>query len=181
MRQSTKHLFRLSLSAMLIAIGWLLPFLTGQMPTLGSSLLPMHLPVFIGGFLLGPYYGLLIGFILPISRALMFAMPPLYPISVIMAFELATYGLITGLAFRLLKPKFKYSMIIVLTTLVISMLAGRIVWGVVSYMLLSLNGTFTFSMFLSGAFITAWPGIVIQLLLIPLLIKSLSHTKYIDI
>ncbi len=180
MRPSTKKLYQLSLAAMFIAIGWLLPFLTGQIPTIGSMLLPMHIPVLLSGFILGPFYGLLIGFITPITRALVFGMPPLYPVSIIMAFELATYGLVSGFLFHIISKRFNQSLFNVLSTLVIAMVCGRIVWGVASYFILSINGTFTFSMFISGAFVTAWPGIVIQIMIIPLIIQLLIHHQLID-
>ena len=179
MQQSTKHLYRLSLAAMFIALGWLLPFLTGQIPEVGSMLLPMHLPAFLAGFVLGPWYGLLVGLMMPVTRSLIFGMPPIYPTALIMSFELATYGFMTGLLFLISFKKFKYHIVNIIIILIISMLIGRFVWGLVSYILLSINGTFSLQMFLSGAFITAWPGIALQLVLIPLLVQMLWQTNVI--
>ena len=179
MKNSTMQLYKLSLTAMFIAIGFVLPFLTGQIPSIGSMLLPMHIPAFIAGFVLGPFYGLVVGFMMPITRALIFGMPPLYPVALIMAFELATYGFISGLLFKLFFNKHKVHMISIISVLVIAMLIGRGVWGLASYILLSINGTFTFTAFLSGAFITAWPGIVLQLIIIPVIIYALYKAQLI--
>ena len=70
---------RLTLSAMLLAIGMLLPFLTGQIQHIGNMLCPMHLPVFICGMVCGPYWGLAVGAVLPVLRSMVFGMPVLMP------------------------------------------------------------------------------------------------------
>lgn len=164
----------LALSGMFIALGLLLPFLTGQIPTIGNRLLPMHIPVLISGFVLGWPYGLMIGFIIPLLRSVIFGMPIMFPIAIAMAFELGAYGLITGLLSSLL-PKKKVSTYF---TLIISMIIGRGVWGIVSYFLFGLNGMpFTKEVFMAGAFINAIPGIIIQLILIPLIINRLNKSR----
>ena len=65
----------LTLSAIFIALGLVLPLLTGQLRQLGNAFLPMHLPVFLCGLIVGPMYGLTIGIILPILRHFTFGMP----------------------------------------------------------------------------------------------------------
>ena len=76
MKQTTKNI---TLSAMFLALGMVLPFLTGQIPQIGSMLLPMHIPVFLCGLICGWQYGAIIGFILPFLRYAAFGMPPLFP------------------------------------------------------------------------------------------------------
>ena len=93
MHKTTK---KLTLSAMFIAVGMVLPFLTGQIQQIGNMLLPMHLPVILCGLICGWQYGALVGFILPFLRSVTFGMPPLFPTAIAMAFELATYGLVIG-------------------------------------------------------------------------------------
>ena len=83
---------------MLLALGLILPLVTGNIPRVGNMLLPMHLPVFLGGLLLGWQYGLILGAVLPLMRSLLFGMPPLYPVALAMTFELATYGARRGSA-----------------------------------------------------------------------------------
>ena len=170
---------KLVLAALFLAIGLLLPFLTGQIPAIGQMLSPMHLPVMLCGFICGPAYGAAVGFICPLLRGALFGMPAIFPNGIAMAFELCTYGLVTGIVFRALKKMKRFPRIIV--TLIIAMIAGRIVWGLVRFILALLftGAQFTFAMFLSGAFITAWPAFVVQFILIPLILEALFASKMI--
>ena len=167
------------LAAMFLAIGLVLPFLTGQIPQLGSMLLPMHLPVFLCGLICSWKYGLAIGFILPIMRSAIFHMPTMYPTAVAMAFELATYGLIAGYLYG----RNKYKCIKALyKSLFASMLAGRVVWGIAQTILLGVSGgAFSFSAFIAGGFVNAWPGIIIQLILIPAIMVALGKAKLVPL
>lgn len=165
----------MTLTAMFLAIGMILPFFTGQIPQIGSMLLPMHLPVFLCALICGWKYGAVMAFILPLFRSAIFTMPPMYPVAVAMAFELATYALVAGLLYersrwQCVKALYK--------CIIIAMLAGRAVWGVAMLILLGIKGNqFTFQAFLSGAFINAIPGIVIQLILIPVIMVALDRAK----
>ncbi len=168
------HLKNLILSSMFLAIGLCLPFLTGQIPQIGSMLLPMHIPVFLCGLCCSPWWGLTVGLILPILRSLLFTVPVLYPNALSMAAELATYGLVAGLCFSLSRHKCILSLY---RSLLIAMLAGRAVWGIAQVILLGIKGTaFPLSVFFAGAFGTALPGIILQLILIPSLMLSLGRT-----
>lgn len=168
---------KMVISGLFLALGLVLPFLTGQIPNIGRALLPMHIPVLLCGFVCGWPYGLAIGFITPVFRSALFGMPPMYPGAVAMAFELAFYGFTAGLLYKLLPKKAFYIYI----SLIAAMVGGRIVWGVVSLFLYGLGGnTFTYKMFISGAIINAIPGIIIQVVLIPLIIISLEKAKLIE-
>ena len=159
---------------MFLALGLVLPFFTGQIREIGNKLLPMHIPVLLCGFVCGPQYGLLVGFITPLLRSLLFSMPPL-PRAIGMAFELATYGAVTGLLYRKL-PKSKARIYI---SLLIAMVAGRLVWGIVSILIYGIEGSaFTWQMFAGGAFLNAIPGIVVQIILIPVLMLALEKARY---
>lgn len=174
MRISTKKLVLMSL---FFAIGVILPFLTGQIPAVGSRLLPMHIPVLLTGFICGAPYGLLVGFILPLFRSLVYSMPPMYPTAIAMAFELATYGLCAGLFMKILPKK----RLFIILNLLFSMIIGRIIWGIVTFALLNLNGNgFTWAAFMAGAFWNAIPGILVQLILIPTIVITLIQGKVID-
>ena len=157
---------------MFLAIGQILPFVTGQIPEIGKMLCPMHLPVLLCGFICGPRYAAIIGFICPLMRSVLFNMPIMYPSAIGMAFELMTYGLISGL----LSEKWgNRSYRDIYAALIIAMIAGRVIWGIAQIVLLGIKGnTFTMSAFLSGAIVNAIPGIILQLILIPLLVKSLN-------
>lgn len=164
----------LTLAAMFLAMGLLLPFLTGQIQQIGNMLLPMHIPVLLCGLICGWKYGLGIGFLMPILRNLLFGMPPLFPTGVSMAFELATYGLVIGLLYS----HSRWQCVIALyRCMIAAMLAGRIVWGAVQMLLLRLSGNaFTWEMFLAGAFLNAIPGILLQLILVPAIMVALNRT-----
>ncbi len=162
------------LAAFFIALGIVLPFLTGQIPEIGAMLSPMHISVLLCGFVLGGPTGAAVGFITPLLRSTLLGMPPPYPTAAAMAFELAVYGLLAGLFYRLFPKKPLY----VYISLILSMLGGRVIWGLAMLVLTGIKGnTFTFAAFLGGAFIKAWPGIVLHIILIPTIIILLERAK----
>ena len=175
MREQTK---KITLSAMFMALGLVLPFFTGQIPQIGKMLLPMHIPVFLCGLICGGYYGLIVGVILPVLRYMIFGMPIIYPTGIAMAFELATYGLVAGLMYQ--KSRWK-CIIALFKAMVTAMLAGRIVWGIVQAILLGVAGNaLTLKVFISSAFINAIPGIGLQLVLIPVVMVALGKTGLVE-
>lgn len=162
----------ITVSACLLALGLVLPFLTGQIPSIGNALLPMHYPVFLCGFIVGPIPAMIVGFLCPLLRSMMFTMPPMYPVAIAMAFELSTYGLVTGILFNHLE-KTKMN---VYVTLIISMLIGRCIWGIAQMILLGMkHKAFTFAAFIAGGFTNASIGIVLQIIIIPVLIFALCR------
>ena len=170
---------RLALSAMFLAIGLVLPFLTGQIPEIGSMLLPLHLPALVCGFVCGWQWGLAVGFVLPLLRSMLFGMPPMLPTALCMAFELAAYGAVAGLAYEKLAGRRAR----VYASLLTAMLVGRAVWGVVSFAVygLLMESSFALAAFWTGAFVNAWPGIVLQIILVPLIVMALERAKLIPL
>ena len=168
-----QQIHRLVLTAMFLAFGIVLPFFTGQIPQIGSMLLPMHLPVLICGLICGWQYGAVIGFVLPLMRMALFGMPPLLT-AVAMAFELAAYGGIAGFLYN----RSRWQCLIALyRSLLIAMVAGRIVWGIARVLMTGVAGeAFTWQMFMAGAFLNSIPGIILQLVLIPSLMLALDRT-----
>lgn len=175
MKQQNKNfIIKLAITGLCLAICWLLPLLTGQIQRIGNMLNPMHLPVILCGFLCGPWFGLVLGFVAPLTRSLIFSMPPLFPTAFAMAFELAAYGFLTGLFYRLFPKKNGYLYL----SQILAMLGGRVVWGLVQFALMAAGQTdFSFAAFLAGAFTNAIPGIVLQIILIPLLVMVLKKAK----
>ena len=170
-KQTTRNFV---LAAMFMALGLVLPFLTGQIQQIGNMLLPMHLPVLVCGLICGWQYGAVVGFVLPLLRFALFGMPPIYPMGVSMAFELAAYGFLVGWLYS----HSRWQCIISLyRCLLAAMVGGRLVWGAVRVLLSGVAGqAFTWEMFLSGALLTAIPGIVLQLTLIPALMLALDRS-----
>ena len=168
------ELLKMCLAALFLALAYVMPFLTGQIPEIGSMLCPMHLPVLLCGFVCGWPWGLVVGLIAPIFRSLTLGMPPLFPTAFCMAFELAAYGIVAGLMHKLL-PKKKLS---IYCSLITAMIVGRLVWGVAMYVCMGVRGgSFTFTAFLSGAILNAVPGIIVQIVLIPILVMVLDNPK----
>ena len=169
-----KKTLRLTYAALCLALAIVLPFLTGQIPQIGQALSPMHIPVLLCGFLCGWPWGLAVGFIAPLLRSALFGMPAMFPNACAMAFELAAYGALTGLLYRLLPKKTGY----VYVTLLLAMIGGRIVWGVVRYVIAGVQGTgFTFAAFLAGAVTGSIPGIVLHIVLVPLIVIALQKAR----
>lgn len=162
----------LTLSGMFLALALVMPFLTGQIPQIGSMLCPMHLPVLLCGFFCGGTMGFLVGLIAPVLRSFLFGMPPMFPVAICMAFELAAYGLVSGVLYRLLPGKKRA----VYGALLIAMILGRIVWGIAMMVCISSSGgQFGMEAFLAGAVTTALPGIILQLVLIPVIVLAMER------
>ena len=171
---------KLTFGAMCLAISLLLPqvFHIIGMQQAGSIFLPMHLPVFIGGMLLGPIYGLFLGIFAPLTSFVVTGMPSADRVLFMMS-ELATYGMMSGLLFHQFhfsKQKFG-----ALSALIISMIAGRVVYGIVISI-----ATYIFGIPLGGipaviaATTTGIPGIIIQLIFVPTIVMAIVKGGYFD-
>ena len=169
-----KNVVKLVYSAVCIALAMVLPLLTAQIPQIGKALNPMHIPVLLCGFLCGWPWGLVVGAISPVLRSFIFGMPALFPDACAMAFELAAYGFLSGLLYKLFPKKTGY----IYCTLILSMIGGRIVWGVARFVFSKIAGAqFSFAMFLAGGFTNAIPGIILHIVLIPLIVIALKKAK----
>lgn len=169
-----KSIRKITYAAICLALALVLPFLTGQIQQIGNALSPMHIPVLLCGFLCGWPYGLIVGFIAPLLRFVLFGMPVLMPIGAAMAFELAAYGFVSGILYKKL-PKTNLS---IYASLIIAMIAGRIVWGAARFTLAGFQATeFPFSAFIAGAVLNAIPGIILHIILIPIIVMALKNAN----
>lgn len=167
---------KLVISALMLALALVLPFFTGQIPEIGNMLLPMHLPVLLSGFVVGGPAAMLVGAIAPLLRSVIWGMPPMFPKAIGMAFELAAYGLVTGLVYSKSKKDTKAIYI----SLLCAMVAGRAVWGVVNFVLYGIMGNvLTKEIFMAEALLNAIPGIIVQIIAIPLLVSAFKKAKVI--
>ncbi|WP_100065640.1 ECF transporter S component [Miniphocaeibacter massiliensis] len=157
-------------SALLLSLGIILPSLTHTLGPLGTVVLPMHIPVFLSGIIIGPMYGACIGLMLPLLNHFILGMPPI-PMLYIMIFELLTYGIISGLVFRKTNN--------VLISLLVSMISGRIVGALIAFILFYILGLSKISpvFWIYGSIITGLPGIIIQLILIPIISNVIIKNK----
>ena len=166
------------LTAMFIALGYVLPFLTGSVPEIGKMLCPMHIPAFLCGIVCGPLWAVAYGITTPLLRSLTLGAPKLFPSAIAMAVELPVYGVVCALMKKLLPKGIVFDFI----GLVISMLAGRLMSGLCSFILLGIEGSgYAFGTFITTHFVMAWPGILLQLLLIPAISYGLEKAKLIPI
>lgn len=161
-------------TGLLLALGLVTPMAFHLFGGTGPVFLPMHIPVLIGGFILPPFLALLLGIVTPLVSSALTGMPVLFPMGVIMLFELGIYGLVASLASR----KLRLSPI---PSLIIAMIAGRVVAGIVVFVLSSGFGVQMNAVtFVKGAIVTGLPGIAIQLVIVPALIYALSKVNIIS-
>lgn len=164
------HTRQLVTAALCAAMGLLLPSVFHLFGGAGPAFLPMHIPILLCGLLCGWQYGALCGAVVPLLSSAMTGMPVLYPTGVAMCFELTCYGAVSGLLYR------RWG---VYPSLICAMLAGRAVSGCANAILLGLGGkTYALSAFLSTAFVVAVPGIIIQLIVLPAIVKLLERAGY---
>lgn len=164
---------KLVITALMIAFGVILPILFHTIPDAGRVLLPMHIPVLICGLMCGGSYGLLCGIITPIMSSLLTGMPPAAYLPG-MVCELAVYGLVAGLVISLMKNS--TGIVSMYISLITAMVAGRLVIGVLNSFIFSV-GEYSMAIWVSSMFVKALPGILLQLIVIPILIKALTRTR----
>ena len=161
---------RLVLSALCMALCVVLPLAFHSVANAGSIFLPMHIPVLLCGLICGWPYGLVCGVAGPILSSVLTGMPPMALLPAMMV-ELAAYGLVSGLMMRSVRTgKLLLDTYLCLIT---AMLTGRILAGVARALLFA-PGQTTLSVWAAGYFVTGLPGILIQLLLIPVILFALE-------
>ena len=167
--EKSNYVRKMSISALCLAIAYVLPFFTGQIQQIGNMLCPMHIPVLLCGFLCGAPWGGLVGITVPILRSVILGMPPLFPTAFCMALELGAYGSIAGFLHR----KFPKKNVFVYVTLFMAMIGGRVIWGISMLTSLSIaGGQFGMKAFIAGAVTNAIPGIILQIILVPALVAA---------
>lgn len=156
------ELRNLTWGALFVALGIIFPMVFHSIGA-GPVFLPMHIPILLAGFLVGPTVGCIVGLVTPLLSALLTGMPPLMPPKAqMMTVELASYGLLAGILYRVLRQNLVLS-------LLIAMVAGRIVYGLLGAYLLPMFGFKPISAFypITGGILASLPGIVIQLVFVP--------------
>lgn len=162
---------------MMLALALLLPFLTGQIPSIGKMLSPMHLPVLLCGMLCGPIFGFAVGLVAAPLRFILFGAPQM-PNVLYMTAELAAYGMFAGIFHHIL-PKRKFCLYI---SLLLAMIGGRIAYAI-TFIAINLSNAKTVEALIlpviSATVLTAWPGMIIQILIIPIILIVLHKAKLI--
>lgn len=173
MSKTKKYVWELVISALCVALGVVLPVAFHGIPNAGSILLPMHIPVLLCGLLCGPAYGLACGILTPLMSSLITTMPPMAMLPSMIC-ELAVYGFVAGLLILMVRTGSQIANVYI--SLVGAMLVGRVVYGAVNALIFR-AGEYSMQMWLTASFVTALPGIVIQLVLLPLVVLALRRAK----
>jgi len=168
---------KLVITAMFIAIGIVLPMAFHTIPNAGRIFLPMHIPILLCGLVIGFPYGLACGIITPLLSSLITGMPPTAMLPA-MVCELAVYGTVSSLLMRYVPVKNLFSRTYI--SLIGAMIAGRIFLGVINA-LIFLAGSYLIRMWVTAAFITALPGVAIQIVIIPLIVLALQKSKLVEV
>lgn len=168
MKFKTKDMVR---AGFFLALGLLIPYIFHLTGVAGAIFLPMHIPVLLCGFLLGPQYGVIIGIITPLLNSVLTGMPPIYPTGIAMAFELAAYGAVAGWLYQKKNVN-------VMISLLAAMILGRLVSGAANAVLLGFAGqSYALQVFLMSSFVRAIWGIIIQLILVPLIVSAVEKAR----
>ena len=173
MTKTKKYIWEMVISALCVALGIVLPMTMHGIPNAGSILLPMHIPVLLCGLLCGPAYGLACGILTPLLSCVLTSMPS-WGYLPSMLCELAVYGFIAGLLIVLIRTGSQVANVYI--SLVGAMLLGRVVYGVVNALIFR-AGNYSMEMWLTASFVTALPGIIIQLVVLPLIVLALRKAK----
>ena len=170
MKTSTR---KLTLSALFLALGLVLPLITGQIPQIGKMLLPMHIPVLLCGLACGWPYGLVCGLLGPVLSGVLTGMPSPAVLPGMMV-ECGVKGLVSGLMKQHVHTKKLYADLYI--SQITAMLLGRILSGVFKALIFA-PATFTVAAWATTSFVTGLPGIVIQLVLLPTLVVALTKAR----
>lgn len=167
---------RLVFTAACIALCVVLPLAFHSIPNAGTVFLPMHIPVLLCGLVCGWPYGLLTGLLGPLLSSVITGMPPAAMLPPMMV-ECGVYGLVTGLMMRYVRTGR------LLPDLYISMLAAMVLGRTVSGLAKALIFTPGIAPFawVTTSLVAGIPGIVIQLVLMPLLIFTLTRARLIPV
>lgn len=171
-----KQVKYLVMTALCVALGVVLPVTLHAIPNAGSILLPMHIPVLLCGLVCGPVYGLACGILAPLLSSLITGMPPMAMLPSMIC-ELAVYGLVAGILIRVIKTR--YNIANLYLSLLGAMLIGRVIYGALNSLIFR-AGEYSLQLWLTGAFVTALPGIAIQLVLLPVLVLALQKARLVE-
>ena len=171
-----KQVKYLVMTALCVTLGVVLPVTLHAIPNAGSILLPMHIPVLLCGLVCGPVYGLACGILAPLLSSLITSMPPMAMLPSMIC-ELAVYGLVAGILIRVIKTR--YNIANLYLSLLGAMLIGRVIYGALNSLIFR-AGEYSLQLWLTGAFVTALPGIAIQLVLLPVLVLALQKARLVE-
>jgi len=176
MHGNRKMVMNMVLAALFVTLGMVLPLAFHSVPNSGRIFLPMHIPILLCGILCGFPYGLACGMLTPLLSSLFTGMPPAAMLPSMLC-ELAAYGTASSLLIRCVRMKNVYVRIYV--ALIGAMVSGRIFYGILNALVFN-AGSYSIQIWLTAAFVTALPGVLIQILVIPVIVVILQKARRID-
>lgn len=166
---------KMTIAAACIALCVVLPILFHVIPDAGTVFLPMHIPVLICGMVCSWPYGVICGVLGPLLSSMLTGMPGA-AFLLVMMLECAAYGAVSGLMLKYVCSGWSYPELY--ASQIVAMLAGRVVSGVAKALIFSPG--ITFSVWVTTSFVTALPGVVLQLVLVPAMIHALMKAGLIS-
>ena len=165
-------------TAVLIAIGIVLPIVFHMIPVGlgGRALLPMHIPILLAGLIAGPLYGFFAGLITPVLSSMLTGMPAAGIVTYGMMVELSVYGAVAGFTMRIVRTK--RTTVDLYVSLVAAMIAGRVATGIAQAFVL-FDGAYAIGLWITSYFTTSIPGIVLQMVFIPIIVVALEKARLI--
>ena len=148
------------ITALCVALCVVLPMALHAIPKGGVLFSPMHLPVLLCGLVCGAPSGLICGILGPFISSMLTGMP-VFGYMPIMMIELGLYGLISGLVMQSLRSG----------KLVIDLYAALIFAG----------GSYSWSAWATGYFVSCLPGIILQLILLPTIYVALERAHLLPV
>lgn len=170
-----KNTKKLTMTAMMIALGLVLPPVIRMIPNGGVLFSPMHISPLLTGLVIGPIEGIIVGLICPLLNHVLYGMPQGTTL-IGMCFELPVYGLVSGILMNVFKNQ--KDQVKVYLSLIIAMLCGRIVGGIVQSIVL--GSTYTLQVWITSYFISTFPAIIIHLILLPVVYFSLKKAGFVQ-
>ena len=163
------------ITAVCIALCYVIPLMFHGIQNAGSIFCPMHIPVFICGLICGWQYGLMCGIAGPALSSALSGMPPVAILPSMMV-ELAAYGTASGLMMKLVRTKSTYADLYI--SLIVAIVCGRVLAGLAKALIFA-RGSYSMSAWIAGSVVTSWPGTVIQLVFIPTIVFALMKSHLI--
>lgn len=163
------------ITAVCIALCYVIPLMFHGIQNAGNIFCPMHIPVFICGLICGWQYGLLCGIAGPALSSALSGMPPVAILPAMMV-ELAAYGTAAGLMMKLVRTKSTYADLYI--SLIVAIVCGRVLAGLAKALIFA-RGSYSMSAWIAGSVVTSWPGTVIQLVFIPTIVFALMKSHLI--
>ena len=165
---------KLVFTAVCAALCLVLPMVFHSIPNAGQVILPMHIPVLLCGLVCGWPNGLLCGLVGPLLSSVITGMPPAAMLPSMMV-ECGVYGIVTGLGMKHIRTGKPVADLYV--SMIAAMVLGRVVAGFAKAWIFT-PGISPFA-WVTTSLVSGIPGIVIQLVLMPLVVTALTRARLI--